>query len=87
MPYVRRLRIGAVIVDRHVAIRALRAHGFAVEFHDPGAPTWSGRDGGPSRRKIAPCTAVAVVTARPNAAAVPISGSASASTKQKAAKP
>jgi hypothetical protein len=36
MPYVRRLRIGAVIADRHVAIRALRAHGFAVEFHDPG---------------------------------------------------
>jgi len=35
-PYVRRLRIGAVIADRHVAIRALRAHGFAVEFHDPG---------------------------------------------------
>ena len=31
-PYVRRLRIGAVIADRHVAIRALRTHGFKVEF-------------------------------------------------------
>jgi hypothetical protein len=30
--YVRRLRIGAVIADRRTAIRALRAHGFAVEL-------------------------------------------------------
>lgn len=30
--YVRGLRIGAVIADRHVAIKALQAHGFAVEF-------------------------------------------------------
>lgn len=34
MPDVRRLRIGAVIADRHVAIRALQAHGFAIEFSD-----------------------------------------------------
>ena len=33
MPYVRRLRIGAAIVDRHRAIRSLREHGFRVEFH------------------------------------------------------
>ncbi len=32
MPYVRGLRIGAVIADRHRAIEALRAHGFTVEF-------------------------------------------------------
>ncbi len=31
-PYVRRLRIGAVIADRRRAIEALRAHGFAIEF-------------------------------------------------------
>ncbi len=30
--YVRRLRIGAVIADRRVAIRSLCAHGFSVEF-------------------------------------------------------
>ena len=34
-PYVRRLRIGAVIVDRHRAIAALRAHGFAVRLRTP----------------------------------------------------
>jgi MFS family permease len=33
-PYVRGLRIGAVIADRRVAIEALRAHGFAVEFRN-----------------------------------------------------
>lgn len=32
MSNVRRLRIGAVIADRHRAIRALRAHGFEVAF-------------------------------------------------------
>jgi hypothetical protein len=32
MPYVRRLRIGAAIVDRRKAIRVLRAHGFTVRF-------------------------------------------------------
>ncbi len=32
-PYVRRLRIGAAIVDRHRTIRSLREHGFRVEFH------------------------------------------------------
>lgn len=32
MRYVRGLRIGAVIADRHVAIEALRTHGFATEF-------------------------------------------------------
>ena len=31
-PYVRRLRIGAVIADRRVAIRTLRAEGFEVEL-------------------------------------------------------
>jgi hypothetical protein len=30
--YVRELQIGAVIADRHRAIRVLQAHGFAVEF-------------------------------------------------------
>jgi hypothetical protein len=35
MPYVRRLRIGAVIADRHVAIRVLQSHGFRIEFSDP----------------------------------------------------
>ncbi len=33
LPYVRRLRIGAAIVDRHRSIRSLREHGFRVEFH------------------------------------------------------
>jgi hypothetical protein len=33
-PGVRRLRIGAVIADRHVAILALQAHGFEIEFSD-----------------------------------------------------
>ena len=32
MPYVRRLQIAAVIVDRRRAIRTLQAHGFKVEF-------------------------------------------------------
>jgi hypothetical protein len=32
LPYVRRLQIGAVIVDRRRAIDILRAHGFAVKF-------------------------------------------------------
>jgi MFS family permease len=35
MPDVRRLHIGAAIVDRHRAIRALRAHGFEVELSTP----------------------------------------------------
>jgi hypothetical protein len=35
MPYVRRLRIGAVIADRHRAIAALRRHGFAIELRTP----------------------------------------------------
>jgi hypothetical protein len=34
LPEVRRLRIGAVIADRYVAIRALQAHGFAIAFSD-----------------------------------------------------
>ena len=34
-PYVRRLHIGAVIADRHVAIRILRTHGFKLEFRTP----------------------------------------------------
>jgi MFS family permease len=33
-PYVRRLRIGAMIADRRVAIRALQADGFEVELAD-----------------------------------------------------
>ncbi len=33
--YVRRLRIGAAIVDRRIAIRALLGHGFEVEFKTP----------------------------------------------------
>jgi hypothetical protein len=33
--YVRRLRIGAVIADRAVAIRALRRHGFRVAYRTP----------------------------------------------------
>lgn len=35
MPYVRRLRIGAVIADRHRAIEALRMHGFGLAFRTP----------------------------------------------------
>jgi MFS family permease len=34
-PFVRRLRIGAVIVDRHRAIAALRTHGFELVFKTP----------------------------------------------------
>lgn len=34
-PYVRRLGIGAAIVDRHRAIAALRAHGFRLAFRTP----------------------------------------------------
>lgn len=34
-PYVRRLQIGAAIVDRRAAIGALRAHGFEVELKTP----------------------------------------------------
>lgn len=34
-PLVRRLRIGAAIVDRRRAIRALRSHGFEVELRTP----------------------------------------------------
>jgi hypothetical protein len=34
-PYVRRLRIGAVIADRRRAIAILRAHGFEVRFRTP----------------------------------------------------
>src|SRR5262249_24722665 len=33
--FVRRLRIGAVIVDRHRAIAALRTHGFELAFRTP----------------------------------------------------
>jgi hypothetical protein len=35
MPAVRRLGIGAAIVDRRVAIQALRAHGFELELSTP----------------------------------------------------
>jgi hypothetical protein len=35
VPFVRRLRIGAVIVDRHRAIAVLRAHGFELAFRTP----------------------------------------------------
>jgi MFS family permease len=35
MPYVRRLKIDAVIADRSRAIRTLQAHGFRVEFRTP----------------------------------------------------
>jgi hypothetical protein len=35
MPFVRRLRIGAVIVDRHRAIATLRTHGFELVFGTP----------------------------------------------------
>jgi hypothetical protein len=34
-PYVRRLQIGAAIVDRRVAIGALRTHGFRIAFRTP----------------------------------------------------
>jgi hypothetical protein len=34
-PFVRRLRIGAVIADRHRAIAVLRAHGFELAFSTP----------------------------------------------------
>jgi hypothetical protein len=35
LPDVRRLRIGAAIVDRQRAIAILRAHGFALELRTP----------------------------------------------------
>lgn len=59
MRYVRRLRIGAVIADRHRAIDVLRAHGFAVEFRTRAGAYLVKREGSasanPKRRRSHRC--------------------------------
>lgn len=62
MPFVRRLRIGAVIADRHRAIAILRAHGFAVEFRTAAGTYLVRRASPPQRRPGEPHRAGATAT-------------------------
>jgi len=67
-PYVRRLRIGAVIADRPRAIAALRAHGFKPVFRTP-TGSYLVKPGEPSASPSIPKHAQVDLTATARAAA------------------